>query len=208
MAPRISACVDVVSEPYTPLSTRSTRAPARASNRAVAAPAQRAPTTTASTFMNVSLRDARADHRPSDLIRDHPCIVSDAVDKTRVSPALKIQAEHVEPSNRGNPILVHDFAAKIENGNTQPRVRTSIACRPDHRIDALILQIKATGSAGREMRRLGEVLGRCRGDAICVDELIDPREDLGHFDVRCGGCRGEIIRKGHAVAVNVAYAAD
>src|SRR5688572_21955034 len=165
MAPRISACVDVVSEPYTPLSTTSTRAPARASNRAVAAPAQRAPTTTASTFINFSLRNTRAGHRPGDLTRNHPCIVADAVDKTRVSPALKIQAEHVEPSNWGNPILVHDFAAKIENGNAQPRVRTSITGRPDHRIDALILQIEAAGSAGRETRRLVETLGRRRGEA-------------------------------------------
>src|SRR5262245_26818769 len=46
----MSACVESVSVPYLPLSISSTRAPARASNSAVAAPAQRAPTMTASTF--------------------------------------------------------------------------------------------------------------------------------------------------------------
>src|SRR4029434_6835533 len=103
-APRINAWVESVSAAYAPLSTSSTRAPARASNRAVAAPAQRAPTMTASTLMrHASLRETEMSHRLGDLLRDHPGVGPDTVDETRVPAALKIQAEHVQSGFRGDP---------------------------------------------------------------------------------------------------------
>src|SRR4029450_6004756 len=103
-----------------------------------------------------SLRNAYAGHRLSDLLRDHPCVVTDSVDETGVAPTLKMQAEHVESDLRGGPTLVRDFAMSIENWDTQPRVRTSVACCPNHRIDALILQIEAVGSRGSMAPGWGE----------------------------------------------------
>src|SRR4030095_16450837 len=127
-----------------------------------------------------------------------------SVDETGVAPTLKMQAEQVESDLRGGPTLVRDFAMSIENWDTQPRVRTSVACCPNHRIDALILQIEAVGSRGSMAPGWGERPGRRGGDASCGDEPIDPHEDFGHLDVRCGGCGHEIIGKGYAMAVDAA----
>src|SRR4051812_20939378 len=109
-APRMSACVDIVSEPYWPFSRRITRAPARASNSAVAAPAQRAPTITASTLIiGPPLGHARTGQRTSDLLGDHACVIADAIDKAGIPPALEVHAEHVEPEFSGRATLMHDF---------------------------------------------------------------------------------------------------
>ena len=49
--------------------------------------------------------------------------------------------------------------------------------------------------------------GEAAAHAGCGDELIDPREDLGHLDVGGGGCGHEIIGKAYAMAVDIADSA-
>src|SRR5262245_11969902 len=117
-APRMRACVDNMSVPYAPLSTSMTRAPARASNMAVAAPAQRAPTTIASTFMVLPVRVVRTGSCSSELrcpapmntaMHHHdPSVRGDAdVDRNTVG-------EHVEDGRSGHTLL--DDAAQLFGG--------------------------------------------------------------------------------------------
>src|SRR5687767_2263848 len=105
-APRISAWVESVSLPLAPLSTTRTRAPARASGTAVPAPAHRPPTMMTSKSLRIALphgRDGRGD-----VPRQFQGVTTDAVDETRVAPALEVQPQDIQSGMSSDAAVMHD----------------------------------------------------------------------------------------------------
>src|SRR5262245_17009449 len=135
-APRISACVESVSAPYTPLSSSSTLPPPRAMSIAVAAPPHRAPAMMTSYFTThapLALSDTLAAQHAGDVIRQLESVAADAVDEARVPAALKVESEDVQARHGRDAAVVEDFAAGVEHRDSPPPGRPTVPRRPERR---------------------------------------------------------------------------
>src|SRR3712207_8724603 len=120
----------------------STLSPRRAMSIAQAAPAQRAPTTSASyfsfesMFFVLSLGRGAAGCRQmvGEVLGQRFRVRADAVEEARLPAAQEAQAEHVEAGRRRDPTAVDDLARRVEDRrDLEPAVVAPVAGGPQDR---------------------------------------------------------------------------
>ena len=145
-APRMSACVDTMSVPYTPLSTSSTRAPARREQQGGGRSSATRSDDDGVKFHGV--------HGYATHTRDiEPAIRCAITCASAPTPSMKLEFRRrwkfkpstYRPGTRVTPPAWIDFPACIEHRHAQPWVRAPVSRGPDHRVDLFGLQIEAVG---------------------------------------------------------------
>src|SRR3954468_12067226 len=163
---RISPCVDTVSTPRPARSTTATLTPARASRRAVDAPATRPPTTTTSKVLTSGSPRCCSEERSGGEeqrgvnscqgLLDRPavgpfaeqvpddvaCVVTGAVDQVGVASVLEALAHGVDARGSGDAAVLADAAVRSRDGQPQPGVVRPEAGGDDDGADALGPQVE------------------------------------------------------------------
>ena len=153
---RMRACVDNVSLPRRLRSMTRTRSPARASSRAVAAPATRAPTTTTSYVGSGSGRwihgflkrvgGSRRRHQAAGPVLNECSVESAASAPTPSRNAelrrrMNCRPSTYSPGAWGHTSTVKDLPLRIEHRDVQPGVLAPVAGGPHHSVHAAIPEV-------------------------------------------------------------------